>query len=32
LIEQQEFDELVADASVCETYELVLASIAGEVP
>lgn len=30
--DQQRFDELVADADQCQTYELVLRSIVGEVP
>jgi predicted nuclease with TOPRIM domain len=29
--EQQRFDELVSDADTCQTYELALASIAGEI-
>lgn len=32
LEDQQRFDELVKDADLCQTYELVLRSIAGEVP
>jgi predicted nuclease with TOPRIM domain len=29
--EQQRFDELVSDADTCQTFELALASIAGEI-
>ena len=32
MIDQQAFDDLVSDADTCQTYELALASIAGEIP
>lgn len=32
MVDQQAFDELVADADTCQTFELALASIAGEIP
>lgn len=32
LEDQQRFEDLASDADLCQTYELVLKSIAGEVP